>query len=155
MEMLPPEIDLDEFRTAWALASPDTVVRRLGVQSVIIRTSYYHIRFTLHEPYASSSPSLPLSGDDKDKHDKAKKDPIAECQANSLDIAVGSADKLITLIDYARPDFLANASLAVPGHVSWSSAPPCSSPSSSSPTRISQVQASSARTSRRRSAGWS
>jgi len=56
MEKLPPELDLDEFRIAWALASPDTVVRRLGVQSVIIQTSYYHIRFTLHRLYASSSP---------------------------------------------------------------------------------------------------
>jgi len=39
MEKLPPELDLDEFRIARALASPDTVVRRLGVQSVIIQTS--------------------------------------------------------------------------------------------------------------------
>ncbi|KAG1863671.1 hypothetical protein F4604DRAFT_1586908 [Suillus subluteus] len=121
MDTLPPELDLDEFRIARALASPDTVTRRLGVQSVIIRTSYYHIRFTLHRPYASASPiSCP---NDKDKHDKSDKDPKdaakSERQANSLDIAVGSADKLITLVDHARPDFLANASLAVPGHMSW------------------------------------
>ena len=107
MEKLPTELDLDEFMIARALASPDTVARRLGVQSFIICTSYYHIRFTLHRPYASSSPSPPLSGSDKDKHDKHEKDPKAERQANSLDIAVGSADKLITLVDYARPDFLA------------------------------------------------
>ncbi|OJA07772.1 hypothetical protein AZE42_02981 [Rhizopogon vesiculosus] len=119
MESLPPELDLDEFRIARALASPDTIVRRLGVQSVIIRTSYYHIRFTLHRPYASASPSPSLSSGDKDKRDKSEKDPKAERQANSLDIAVGSADKLITLVDHARPDFLANASLAVPGHMSW------------------------------------
>jgi hypothetical protein len=123
MESLPPELDLDEFRIARALASPDTVVRRLGVQSVIIRTSYYHIRFTLHRPYASASPLPPLSTGDKDKHDKSEKDlkdtAKSERQANSLDIAVGSADKLITLVDHARPDFLANASLAVPGHMSW------------------------------------
>jgi len=123
MDTLPPELDLDEFRIARALASQDIVVRRLGVQSVIIRTSYYHIRFTLHRPYASSSPSPPLSSGSKDKDDKAKQDPRdtakSERQANSLDIAVGSADKLITLVDHARPDFLANASLAVPGHMSW------------------------------------
>ena len=120
MEKLPLELDLDEFMIARAFSSPDTVVRMLGVQSFIIRTSYYHIRFTLHRPYASSSssPSPPLSGGDKDKHDKPEKDPKAERQANSLDIAVGSADKLITLVDHARPDFMANASLAVPGHMS-------------------------------------
>ncbi|KAG2031542.1 hypothetical protein BDR03DRAFT_927876 [Suillus americanus] len=121
METLPPELDLDEFRIARALASPDTVTRRLGVQSVIIRTSYYHIRFTLHRPYASAS--FTSSQNDKDKHDKSDKDTKdaakSERQANSLDIAVGSADKLITLVDHARPDFLANASLAVPGHMSW------------------------------------
>ncbi|KAG2053526.1 hypothetical protein BDR06DRAFT_459353 [Suillus hirtellus] len=121
MDNLPQELDLDEFRIARALASPDIVTRRLGVQSVIIRTSYYHIRFTLHRPYASASPFL--SSNDKDKHEKSDKDPKdaakSERQANSLDIAVGSADKLITLVDHARPDFLANASLAVPGHMSW------------------------------------
>ncbi|KAG1773830.1 hypothetical protein EDD22DRAFT_984110 [Suillus occidentalis] len=123
MDTLPQELDLDEFRIARALASPDTVTRRLGVQSVIIRTSYYHIRFTLHRPYASASLTPSISPNDKDKHDKLDKDPKdaakSERQANSLDIAVGSADKLITLVDHARPDFLANASLAVPGHMSW------------------------------------
>ncbi|KAJ8589231.1 hypothetical protein M405DRAFT_818365 [Rhizopogon salebrosus TDB-379] len=48
MESLPPELDLDEFRIA-----------RSDVQSVIIRTSYYHIRFTHHRPYAPfTSPLL-------------------------------------------------------------------------------------------------
>jgi hypothetical protein len=123
MESLPPELDLDEFRIARALTSPDTVVRRSGVQGVIICTSYYHIPFTLYRSYASASPLPPLSSGDKDKHDKCEKDPKDAAksgrQANSLDIAVGSADKLITLVDHARPDFLANASLAVPGHMSW------------------------------------
>ena len=76
MEKLLPELDLDEFRIARALAIPDTVVRKLGVQSVTIRTSYYHIRFTLHRPYASSSPLPPLSSGGKDQHDKAEKDPM-------------------------------------------------------------------------------
>lgn len=127
MESLPGELDLDEFRVARSLASPDVTVRRLGVQSVIIRTSYYHIRFTLHRPYASapsgglkppkdggkeeSSPGSSTIGTFKDARDLKA--------ANSLDIAVGSADKLITLVGQARPDFLANASLAVPGHMNW------------------------------------
>lgn len=116
MDTLPSELDLDEFRVARSLASSNTITRRFGVQSVIIRTSYYHIRFTLHRPYASV-PSLKV-GDKrhssfKDKHAKNERHTL------SLDIAVGAADKLITLVGQARPDFLANASLAVPGHMNW------------------------------------
>ncbi|KAG6378388.1 fungal-specific transcription factor domain-containing protein [Boletus reticuloceps] len=115
MDTLPSELDLDEFRVARSLASPHTVTRRLGVQSVIIRTSFYHIRFTLHRPYASApspkaSDKQSSSSKDKDKHVR---------HVMSLDIAVNAADKLITLVGQARPDFLANASLAVPGHMNW------------------------------------
>lgn len=116
MDTLPHELDLDEFRVARSLASPDTTTRRLGVQSVIIRTSFYHIRFTLHRPYASAP--LPKVGDKQ--HLSAKeKQARSERHALSLDIAVGAADKLITLVGQARPDFLANESLAVPGHMNW------------------------------------
>ncbi|KAF8556252.1 hypothetical protein OG21DRAFT_1409288 [Imleria badia] len=112
MDTLPPELDLDEFRVARSLASPNTITRRLGVQSVIIRTSFYHIRFTLHRPYASapSPKGDKQTASSKDKHER---------HVVSLDIAVGAADKLITLVGQARPDFLANASLAVPGHMNW------------------------------------
>ena len=115
MDTLPPELDLDEFRVARSLASQNTLTRRLGVQSVIIRTSFYHIRFTLHRPYASAhSPKA------SDKSSSSKeKDIKQERHLISLDIAVGAADKLITLVGQARPDFLANASLAVPGHMNW------------------------------------
>lgn len=113
MDTLPPELDLDEFRVARSLASPNTITRRLGVQSVIIRTSYYHIRFTLHRPYASAPSKA------SDKHHSKDKLAKTERHALSLDIAVGAADKLITLVGQARPDFLANASLAVPGHMNW------------------------------------
>ncbi|KAI0685992.1 hypothetical protein BC835DRAFT_1523216 [Cytidiella melzeri] len=90
---LPEELDLDEFRVMRSLASPITSVRRLGVQSVIIRTAYYHIRFTLHRPYAN----VP----------------------SSLSVAVGAAGKLITLVGQTRPEFLNNTALAVPGHMNW------------------------------------
>jgi hypothetical protein len=102
MDSIPVELDLDEFRVARSLASPVTAIRRIGVQSVIIRTAYYHIRFTLHRPYASA----------------AKTDPPLRT-AQSLEIAVSAADKLITMVSQARPDFLANSSLAVPGHMNW------------------------------------
>lgn len=116
MDTLPPELDLDEFRVARSLASPNIVIRRLGVQSVIIRTSYYHIRFTLHRPYASApSPKA----NDKLASSSKDKDAQRERHVISLDTAVSAADKLITLVGQARPDFLANASLAVPGHMNW------------------------------------
>lgn len=109
MENLPHELDLDEYRVARNLASPNTAMRRQGVQSIIIRTSFYHIRFSLHRPYAAhahGSPSRALGID-------------AQKAAGSLEIAVGAADKLITMVGQSRPDFLANSSLAVPGHMNW------------------------------------
>lgn len=90
---LPEELDLDEFRIARSLASPVTSVRRFGVQSVIIRAAYYHIRFTLHRPYVS----------------------IPSSQAT----AVSAASKLISLVGQASPEFLSNTALAVPGHMNW------------------------------------
>ncbi|KAI0637714.1 hypothetical protein C8Q77DRAFT_385100 [Trametes polyzona] len=92
-DSLPHELDLDEFRIARSLASPITAVRRVGVQSVIIRTAYHHIRFTLHRPYAK----------------------VPE----SLEIAVSAASQLIALVGQTRPDFLSNSALAVPGHMNW------------------------------------
>lgn len=111
MESLPPELDMDEFKVARSLASSNVAVRRLGVQSVIIRTSYYHIRFTLHRPYASANNNSP----------NPTKTPAIDLakSAQSLEIAVSAADKLITMVGQSRPDFLANSSLAVPGHMNW------------------------------------
>ena len=90
---LPEELDLDEFQIARSLASPVTAIRRLGVQSVIIRAAYYHIRFTLHRPYVN----IPAS----------------------LNTAVNAASKLIALVGQASPEFLSNTALAVPGHMNW------------------------------------
>jgi len=110
MDSLPPELDMDDFRVARSLASPNIATRRVGVQSVIIRTSYYHIRFTLHRPYASASTNP------SNKHA-----PMIDAtkSAESLEIAVSAADKLIAMVGQSRPDFLANSSLAVPGHMNW------------------------------------
>ncbi|KAJ7047779.1 fungal-specific transcription factor domain-containing protein [Mycena alexandri] len=108
MENLPSELDLDEYRLARNLASSNLSTRRLGVQSVIIRESYYHIRFTLHRPYASAATSSKLSAGD-----------VPTKSAQSLEIAVNAADKLITMTGQSRPDFLSNSALAVPGHMNW------------------------------------
>ncbi|KAJ7067942.1 fungal-specific transcription factor domain-containing protein [Mycena amicta] len=107
MDNLPPELDLDEYRLARNLASSNPATRRLGVQSVVVRTSYYHIRFTLHRPYASTGPT---SSKANAEHSKS---------AQSLEIAVNAADRLITMTAQSRPDFLTNSSYAVPGHMNW------------------------------------
>lgn len=112
MENLPPELDLDEYRVARSLASPNLAVRRLGVQSIIIRTSYYHIRFTLHRPYASACVDGLAATGRPSNLDASK-------TAQSLEIAVGAAEKLITMVGQSRPDIVANASLAVPAHMNW------------------------------------
>ncbi|KAJ8086117.1 hypothetical protein PM082_004937 [Marasmius tenuissimus] len=118
MDNLPAELDLDEYRIARNLASPNANLRRLGVQSVIIRTSYHHIRFTLHRPYASAPATGPtLNG--RNSGSKPPAGPDQSKMAQSLEIAVSSADKLISMVSQARPDFLANSSLAVPGHMNW------------------------------------
>ncbi|KAK0467906.1 fungal-specific transcription factor domain-containing protein [Desarmillaria tabescens] len=106
MDSLPAELDLDEYRVARNLASTDNDMRRQGVQSVIIRTSYYHIRFTLHRPYAACAHQSTSRIDSQNA-------------AESLEISVSAADKLITMVGQSRPDFLANSSLAVPGHMNW------------------------------------
>jgi len=118
LDQLPKDLDLDEYRLARALASPMPGEMRTGVQSVIVRTSFYHIRFTLHRPYAAAA------------HDRVNTTPTSAKQseiglsmherlAQSLDTAASSADKLIQLVGQTRPDLLANSFLAVPTHVHW------------------------------------
>ncbi|TRM68521.1 hypothetical protein BD626DRAFT_451090 [Schizophyllum amplum] len=126
LDALPAELDLDDFRLARNLASTDPALRRLGVQSVIIRTSYYHIRFTLHRPYAAIASALATVKQGTSDGSKDPKDEIngvsreeAEKMAPSLEIAVASADKLIALVAQSSPDFLAHETLAVPGHMNW------------------------------------
>ncbi|TFK74442.1 hypothetical protein BDN72DRAFT_53904 [Pluteus cervinus] len=109
-DSMPQELDMDEYRVARSLASSDYSIRRLGVQSMIIRTSYYHIRFTLHRPYASANPLAAPNSSRKNPSLDAPK------RAQSLEIAVNAADKLISM---TRSDFLTNSTLAVPGHLNW------------------------------------
>ncbi|KAI0299005.1 fungal-specific transcription factor domain-containing protein [Multifurca ochricompacta] len=100
-DALPTELDMDDYALVGCLASPTTSKRRIGVQSVIVRTAFLHIRFTLHRPYASLAHS-----------ETSKYSP-------SLEISVNAADKLIALSAHARPEMLNHAALAVPGHMNW------------------------------------
>ncbi|KAF8656412.1 hypothetical protein AX16_002556 [Volvariella volvacea WC 439] len=121
MDNLPPELDLDEYRVARSLASPNIAQRRLGVQSMIVRTSYYHIRFTLHRPYASAShPHLLSRSKDASSSDPPSSSPTEPPKtAQSLEIAVSAADKLIqmTSSDFIGPP--GTSTHAIPGHMNW------------------------------------
>lgn len=100
-DALPTELDMDDYSLASFLASSMTSKRRIGVQSVIVRTVFLHIRFTMHRPYASLA------------HGETSK------YATSLEVAVHAADKLIALSAHAHPEMLNHAALAVPGHMTW------------------------------------
>ncbi|KZT26906.1 hypothetical protein NEOLEDRAFT_1161830 [Neolentinus lepideus HHB14362 ss-1] len=118
---LPKEMDLDEFSVARSLASRDLGTIKLGVQSVIIKTSYHHIRFTLHRPYASGpSPSgAEPSSSISTVSSPSKSRNTSSIHEQSLEIAVKHARQLILVVGQARPDFQNNTSLAVPGHMNW------------------------------------
>lgn len=123
-ESLPKELDLDEYRVARALASPIPADMRLGVQSVLLRTSYYHIRFTLHRPYAAAAhDQVETNSSPNNKTDSGSASTggvgLHERMAQSLDTAASAADKLIQLVGQARPDLIVNSPLAVPAHVHW------------------------------------
>lgn len=107
LQMLPPELDLDDYRLARALSSTVLSIRRTGAQSLCLRIFFHHVRFTLHRPYASPWKPSP-SNHVRD----------ARWQ-QSLETAINAADRLTQLVTQARPDFLANSSLAVPGHLHW------------------------------------
>jgi hypothetical protein len=98
---LPPDIDLDDTRLARGLSPPSSVPqRRRAVQSLCLRAQALHVRFTLHRPF--TTPQL--------------RQAVGQY---SFDTAVAAADRLISLIMLARPEYLANTSLLNPGHVFW------------------------------------
>ena len=106
LETLPQEIDLDYPDLSQALLSPATGRRRVAIQSIITRTAFYHIRFTLHRPYAI--------GPDSEKTKESRK------------IAIDSAEKLLALAKQTSPGYLdgnTQTSTAIHpsirGHLNW------------------------------------
>ena len=106
LETLPPEIDLDYPDLSQALLSPATNRRRIAVQSIITRTAFYHIRFTLHRPYAI--------GLDSERTKESRK------------VAIDSAEKLLALAKQTSPGYLDGniqpsqaIHPSVRGHLNW------------------------------------
>ena len=106
LENLPEELDLDDFRLNRHLTSNEFHARRLGVQSVVLRTSYNHIRFTLHRPYASRASTTAS---------KSPAGPVGD--PNSLDIAVHAASELVNLVQKSHE--MVDVRKAFPGHMNW------------------------------------
>lgn len=94
LESLPKELNLNEYDTARSLSSTDIGERRLAVQSIIMRLSFYRIRFTLHRPYANTS-----AGKDSS--------PVTQ----SLETAVAAADKVVSMVAQTHSGYLSNIGL--------------------------------------------
>lgn len=106
LETLPPDIDLDYPDLSQALLSPVTSKRRIAVQSIITKTAFYHIRFTLHRPCAI--------GSDCEKARESRK------------IAIDSAEKLLALAKQTSPGYLGGNPQtsqtihpSIRGHLNW------------------------------------
>lgn len=99
-DTLPTELDMDGYPLVNLLASPTTSKRCLGVQSVVVRTAFLHVRFATHRHYAS------LARSERSKYKK------------SLEISFDAAEKLIALSAHARPETLNHKAVSM--HMSWS-----------------------------------
>ena len=96
-DTLPTELNMDDYTLVDFLASPTTSKRCLGVQSLITRTAFLHIRFVMHRPYAS------LARSERSKY------------VSSLKISIITAEKIIGLSAHARPEI----NTTVSTHMSW------------------------------------
>ncbi|KAF8494457.1 hypothetical protein F5888DRAFT_660765 [Russula emetica] len=98
-DTLPTELDMDDYTLVNFLASPTTSKRCMGVQSLVFRAGFLHVRFAIHRPYAS------LARSERSKY------------ATSLDISINVAEKLIALSAHARPEMLNHTTVST--HMSW------------------------------------
>jgi hypothetical protein len=98
-ETLPTELDMDGYTLVNFLASPMTSKRCMGVQSIVVRAAFLHVRFAMHRPYASFARS------ERSKY------------AKSLEVSFNAAEKLIALTAHARPE--THNHKAVSMHMSW------------------------------------
>ena len=99
-DTLPPEMDMDGYALINLLTSPTTSKRCIGVQSVVVRAAFLHVRFAMHRHYAS------LARSERSKYQK------------SLEVSFDAAEKLIALTAHARPETLNHTAVSM--HMSWS-----------------------------------
>ena len=92
---------MDDYTLASLFSSSTTSDRRVGVQSVVLRTTFLHVRFGLHRPYAGRA------------HGETSK------YSTSLEIAINTANKFIAMSILSRPELLNQAALSISGHMTW------------------------------------
>jgi hypothetical protein len=90
---------MDDYTLVNFLASPTTSKRCIGVQSLVVRAAFLHVRFAMHRPYAS------LARSERSKY------------ASSVQIPINAAERLIALSAHIRPEMLNHT--AVSTHLSW------------------------------------
>ena len=117
---LPPDLRIDDsLSVARGLTiSTPARVRCVTLQGIYLRMKMHHIRFVLHQQYASVTvcPVLsPQTCPETAKQDSAR-GGITEC----IEATVHSAGKVIDFLGEMIPMCSSNLFLALPGHVSWS-----------------------------------
>jgi hypothetical protein len=108
MEGLPRAWELSEDEIAAGLQSDDLTARRNVVHALCLRLCCYHVRLTLHRPYASR-PATPLVGAGLS----------AEEVSPSAEIAISSAERLLSLANQYRKHAADAHPRAVPGHLAF------------------------------------
>jgi hypothetical protein len=91
---LPSGFEMDRAKIISGVCSEDMAVRRRIVQCIHLLSSYYHIRFTLHRPYASRLPNA-VNNIGETKLESAE----------SAGIAATSAENLINLMIWCQGAF--------------------------------------------------
>lgn len=99
---LPPDMLHNDYQLSRSLSPAATLASsRLAVQSLCMRAQLFHVRLTLHRPFATPH---------------ASRDPAT---TKSFEVAVNSASRLIQMLSQARPEFFSNPRLATPGFINW------------------------------------
>jgi hypothetical protein len=119
-DTLPPDLRIDDaLSVARGLTiSTPARMRCIALQGIYLRMKMHHIRFVLHQQYASATvcPVLsPQTCPENAKSDSAR-GGITEC----LEATVHSAGRVIDFLHEIIPMCSSNLFLALPGHVSWS-----------------------------------
>jgi hypothetical protein len=113
LENLPQDLNMDEYQLSRALLPNSPLhVRRIAVQSLCIRAQFYHIRLTLHRPYATPQ-SRQAQTTCQDSNGATA--PTHE----SFDRAITSASRLIHLVTQSSQELISQAAFSIPMHIFW------------------------------------
>lgn len=116
---LPSDLQLNNLQSivqGLTLSTPARI-RFITLQSIYLRTKMDHIRFVLHQQYATTQicpELLPSIGGDNSK------DNLILSSIECLQATIHSASMIVEVFRETIPMCSANLFLALPGHVAWS-----------------------------------